>query len=55
MTVKGLPKTIYHLNTHKNSDLHPDRHWQVFNSRCSYCALNYDVIGRAETFNEDAK
>ena len=32
-----------------------DRHWRLFDARCSYCAMKYDVIGRAETFNEDAK
>ena len=32
-----------------------DRHWLLFNSRCNYCSMKYDVIGRAETSNEDAK
>ena len=42
------------INGYKNHD-QIDRHWRLFESRCAYCDLRYDVIGRAETFNEDAK
>ena len=28
-------------------------HWQPFEFRCSYCEINYDVIGRMETWNDD--
>ncbi len=31
-----------------------DRHWQTFQARCAYCDLDYDVIGRIETFAQDS-
>ena len=31
-----------------------DRHVRSFYGRCAYCDMKYDVIGRAETFNQDA-
>ena len=34
---------------------HYEKHWNKYYSRCSYCDLNYSVIGRAETFSEDTK
>ena len=30
-----------------------NNHWQPFEFRCSYCEINYDVIGRMETWNDD--
>ena len=54
-------KTDFHtflqhvINTYTRTNLKVDRHWRSFNSRCTYCSMKYDVIGRAETFNEDAK
>ena len=32
-----------------------DRHWRPFISRCGYCTINYKVIAKLETFNEDRK
>ena len=32
-----------------------DRHWQPFISRCGYCNVNYKIISKSETFNEDRK
>ena len=43
------------INSHTRPDMKVDRHWRLFNSRCNYCSMKYDVIGRAETSNEDAK
>ena len=30
-----------------------NRHWRPFGFRCSYCDINYDVIGRMENWNDD--
>ena len=32
-----------------------DRHWKTFVSRCQYCYVPYNVIGRMETFQEDVQ
>jgi hypothetical protein len=32
-----------------------DPHWRPLNSKCSYCDIPYDVIGRMETFEEDVR
>ena len=32
-----------------------DRHWNLYNFRCLYCDIPYDVIGKMESFNEDVK
>ena len=29
--------------------------WNPINSHCNYCDIEYDVIGRMESFNEDVK
>merc|ERR1719203_185741 len=34
---------------------HKNLHWKKFYLRCSYCDLQYSVIGRAETYSEDTK
>ena len=44
----------YVINCHKKHQK-IDMHFRPFDSNCAYCDLSYDVIGRAETFNEDAK
>ena len=28
-------------------------HWRPFTFKCYYCDINYDVIGRMETWNDD--
>ena len=28
-------------------------HWQPFHSNCAYCDVNYDIVGRMETWNDD--
>ena len=33
----------------------PDKHWRPFEARCAVCQMNYDVIGRSETYAEDTK
>ena len=30
-----------------------NQHWRPYLSKCSYCDVNYDVIGRMETWNDD--
>ena len=30
-----------------------DVHWMPYVSRCAYCALSYDLIGKVETFGAD--
>ena len=30
-----------------------DTHWRPFTFKCSYCDINYDLIGRMETWNDD--
>ena len=30
-------------------------HWRPFNARCAYCDIPYNMIGRAETFDEDVR
>ena len=30
-------------------------HWRPFNGKCLYCDIPYHVIGRMETFEEDAR
>ena len=32
-----------------------DAHWDLFNHRCLYCDIQYDVIGKIESFNDDIK
>ena len=32
-----------------------DVHWRPFFERCAYCDVNYDFIGRMETFEKDLK
>ena len=32
-----------------------DKHWKPFISRCGYCDVPYQVIGRAETFEQDQR
>lgn len=32
-----------------------DIHWIPFYRRCDYCNIDYDFIGKVETFNEDVK
>ena len=33
--------------------LNIDKHWMPFNSRCFYCDISYNVIGKLETFRDD--
>ena len=37
----------------KNCEYKVNRHWRPFVFRCSYCDINYDIIGRMETWNDD--
>ena len=30
-------------------------HWRPYNARCLYCDIDYNVIGRMETFDEDVR
>lgn len=32
-----------------------DVHWRRYVDRCSYCSINYDVIGKMETFSRDVR
>ncbi len=32
-----------------------DVHWRPFYTRCHYCEVDYEVIGRVETFTEDVR
>ena len=32
-----------------------EAHWLPFILRCSYCNINYDFIGRLETWNDGVK
>ena len=36
-----------------NCESKVNRHWRPFGFRCSYCDINYDVIGRMENWNDD--
>ena len=44
-----LPTNWYN----KNCEYKINRHWRPFGFRCSYCDINYDLIGRMETWNDD--
>ena len=32
-----------------------DAHWRPFYARCAYCDVDYDVIGKMESFEEDVR
>ena len=32
-----------------------DAHWRPFYLRCGYCEVDYDIIGKMETFEDDLK
>jgi hypothetical protein len=32
-----------------------DAHWRPFYDRCAYCNVDYDVIGKMESFEDDVK
>ena len=36
-----------------NGKIFIDAHWRPFAFKCLYCDINYDVIGRLETWNDD--
>ena len=36
-----------------NNNCESNLHWRPFVIRCSYCDINYDMIGRMETWNDD--
>ena len=41
--------------TNKYCDHYIDIHWMPFNHRCLFCDIPYNVIGKAESFNDDVK
>ena len=52
----GKTQTSYKLPTNyhnKNCENKVNAHWRPFVFECSYCDINYDLIGRMETWNED--
>ena len=42
------------LNGYKSLKV-SDVHWNPYSGNCNYCSVQFDVIGRMETFNEDVK
>ena len=38
---------------HKRCDIND--HWKPFSSKCSFCGLNYRIIGKSEAFETDRK
>ena len=47
---------ISRINTkwsNENCKFRINPHWRPFTFKCNYCDINYDVIGRMETWNED--
>ena len=40
---------------YKRECLDINEHWRPLSSKCSFCDIPYDVVGRLETFNEDVK
>ena len=42
------------LNKYKNVKI-SNVHWNPISDHCDYCDIEYDVIGRMETFSEDVK
>lgn len=42
------------LNGYKNHKVF-NVHWNPYSGNCNYCSIQFDVIGRMETFNEDVK
>ena len=38
-----------------NSPCSVNEHWRPYNAICLYCDINYNVIGRVETFEEDVR
>ena len=42
------------LNKYKNMKI-SNIHWESITNNCNYCDIEYDVIGRMETFNDDVK
>ena len=39
--------------SNENCEAKINNHWRPFAFRCHYCDINYDVIGRMETWNDD--
>ena len=39
----------------KRSNCTVDVHWRPYFKRCQYCQIDYDVIGKQESFKEDVK
>ena len=44
---------INELEMCPNASCHVDCHFQPFTRRCPYCELDYEIIGKTETFEED--
>ena len=49
-TVPTFAEFISHII---QTDMKDDRHWTRYGSLCHPCEINYDVIGRYETFADD--
>ena len=51
----SYPRVNIELNSHFRSPCQMDIHLTPFYRRCDYCNIDYDFIGKVETFNEDVK
>lgn len=50
VTFEELIRYVLHSNSHNQ---HPNYHFQPMHTLCNVCGLNYDVIGKLETFTND--
>ena len=53
--LQGFEKFIRILVLQKTSRISQDVHVEPFWKRCDICNLNYDIIGKMETFTKDSK
>ena len=56
--VNDVIKEYVHSDCYKHYNrpcFRVNTHWRPFNGRCLYCDIPYHVIGRMETFEEDAR
>ena len=47
------PQITSSKSSNNNCESKINLHWRPFVIRCSYCDINYDMIGRMETWNDD--
>ena len=46
---------IMECNKFRSNQKRMNTHWRPYYNKCGYCDVDYDVIGRAETFIDDTR